>query len=1097
MFYPEKMMKNTSPNQTVHAWVEKLTLPTYPALDPDPNPMFFDSRDVQRAKGNIYPIPFSDQLSGEKVERVFEAVYLENEYIQVITLPELGGRIFAGQDKTNGYDFFYRHTVIKPALIGLFGPWISGGVEFNWPQHHRPSTFMPVSWSIERGADGSKTVWMGEHDPLNRTKGMVGVCLRPGKAVVETKVRLFNRTPFPQTFLWWANAGVHIDEQYQVIFPPDVHHTLFHTKEFVTSYPIARGHYGGKDYGEGTDISYWANSPATSFFAADSHYNFFGGYDHNRKAGVVHVADRHISPGKKFFTWGNGAFGHRWQRNLMDNTGEYLELMAGVYTDNQPDFSWIMPYETRTFRQTWYPIQAIGGMKNANTRAAINLEVADGEAQVGVYATEVIDGARVVLTSGQPLLDTVTRLSPGKPFIKTVTLPQDVEAGSLILRVLDSNSSEIISYITEPPGDGSLPEPYQPPLPPEKIESIEDLYLTGLHLEQYRHPVIAPEVYWQEALRRDPGESRCNVAMGKLFLRRGQFERAEVSFRAAVKRLTSRNPNPYDGEAHYNLGLALRWQGKLDEAYDALYRSTWNHAWQSAAFFALAQIDARRGDLYAALTHCERSLRTDIRNSATRNLKTALLRRLGDHQAATALAQETVTEDPLDYTAGWEQIQLATLLEHDRLVNEFSRLTRGDPQIYLDMAFDYAAAGLYSDAISLLEETAREPLYPMVAYALGYFYQQTGNAARSAEWYARGAKAPAGYCFPFRLDELVVLREVLRVNPDDGYASYYLGNLLYDKHQHREAVALWQEAVRLEPGLATAWRNLGLAAYNLKRDTEAAASYLEKAHQADPSEPRILFELDQLLKRKACPPDERLARLEACLSLVEKRDDLVLERAALYNRLGNPEQALELLSGRIFHAWEGGEGQVAGQYCQAQFLLARRYLETGDAAQALTHCEAGLAYPDNLGEVPSDVDLAPLWLYSGLALEQLGELEQARKAFEHVDQMGGWLSPARYYRAVALAHLNRADEAGEVLESMLKEVKADLARPAEQNYFYQALPSPVFDDDLNRLKETYLQGLAGLALLGLGESEEAKQAFARVLELDPSNLMSWEEFRRV
>jgi tetratricopeptide (TPR) repeat protein len=473
------------------------------------------------------------------------------------------------------------------------------------------------------------------------------------------------------------------------------------------------------------------------------------------------------------------------------------------------------------------------------------------------------------------------------------------------------------------------------------------------------------------------------------------------------------------------------------------------------------------------------------------------LRRSGDHQAASALAQETVIQDPLDYTAHWEQILLSTMLERDRLVDEFHRLTRGDAQIYLDLAFDYAAAGLWSDAISLLEDTAQGPIYPMVAYALGYFYQQSGNGAKSAEWYARGAKARADYCFPFRLDELNILREVLRVNPNDAFARYYLGNLLYDKHQHREAVALWQESVRLDPGLATAWRNLGLAAYNLKRDLEAAASHLEKAHQANSSDPRILFELDQLLKRKACPPEDRLARLEACLDLVEKRDDLVLERAALHNRLGQPEQALEILSRRTFHAWEGGEGQVAGQYCQAQFLLARQSLETGDAAQALFHCEAGLAYPNNLGEVPSDVDLAPLWLFSGLALEQLGELDQARKAFEQVDHMGGWLSPARYYRAIALAHLNRADEAGEVLQSLFTEAKTGLARSAEQNYFYQALPSPVFDDDLNQLKETYLQGLIGLAKLGLGETGEARQAFARVLELDPSHLIAWEEARRI
>ena len=189
-------------------------------------------------------------------------------------LPELGGRIFSGLDKTNGRDFFYRHQVIKPALISTFGPWISGGVEFNWPQHHRPSTFDPTDWVIQANADGSQTVWMGEHEPLNRTRGMVGVTLYPGQAVVETKVRLFNRTPFPQTFLWWANAGVPINDRYQVIFPPDVHYAVFHSKNPVTEYPLGKGVFaGGNDYGAGADLSWLVNSPgATSFFAAESKY---------------------------------------------------------------------------------------------------------------------------------------------------------------------------------------------------------------------------------------------------------------------------------------------------------------------------------------------------------------------------------------------------------------------------------------------------------------------------------------------------------------------------------------------------------------------------------------------------------------------------------------------------------------------------------------------------------------------------------------------------------------------------------------------------------------------------------------------------------
>jgi len=135
-------------------------------------------------------------------------------------LPQIGGRIHAARDKTKGYDIFYRQDVIKPALVGLAGPWISGGVEFNWPQHHRPATFMPVDAEIEHHPDGSVTVWCSDHDPMQRMKGMHGVCLHPGRSVIELKVRAHNRTTLTQTFLWWANVVTRVHEGYQSFFRP-------------------------------------------------------------------------------------------------------------------------------------------------------------------------------------------------------------------------------------------------------------------------------------------------------------------------------------------------------------------------------------------------------------------------------------------------------------------------------------------------------------------------------------------------------------------------------------------------------------------------------------------------------------------------------------------------------------------------------------------------------------------------------------------------------------------------------------------------------------------------------------------------------------
>jgi len=1094
------MNANSDP-YSVRAWVEPLTIPTYPVGAADPNPMFFERRNIQGAQGNIYPHPFTDQLASQKVERTYQAVYLENEYLQLIVLPEIGGRIFAGLDKTNGYDFFYRHQVIKPSLIGVFGPWISGGVEFNWPQHHRPSTFDPVDHIIEAHPDGSQTVWLSEHDPLNRTKGMVGICLHPGRALLETKVRLFNRTPIPQTFLWWQNAGVHINEQYQVIFPPDVHYAVYHAKNPVIGYPLAEGRYLANDYGAGTDISYWANSPAaTSFFAAESSYEFFGGYDHARNAGVVHVADGGVSPGKKFFTWGNGPFGHSWQKALMDDTGEYLELMAGVYTDNQPDFTWIAPYETKTFSQFWYPVQQIGGMKNANTRAAVNLEAAGGQATLGVYAVEALEDARVVLSAqGQILLGEITDLAPGGAFIRQVRLPAEVTEADLVLQVLDSQDNEVIRYQPEGEWDGQMAEPYQPPPEPADAGSVEELYLIGLHLEQYRHVAISPVPYWEEALRRDPGHSNSHTALGRRHFRSGEYSQAEAHFRQAVQRLTQRNYNPYDGEAHYNLGLALQYQGRYDEAYKAFSKAAWAFPWRSASNYGLAQIDCRRGNFIKSLEHLEGALQANPGNNKARNLKAAALRRLGRMEEAAECAAETLGMDPLDHWARYELL-LSAGSQAEPDPGELEKLVgrmRGDVQTILDIAFDYANAGLWQEAEDFLSlAAASEALYPMAAYAMGYFALQQDEAERAAQWMQRGAQAEPDYCFPWRLEELKVLETALEINPQDGRACYYLGNLLYDKKRYDEGVRYWQKAASHEPDFAIPWRNLGLASYNRQGDMEQALAAFEKAWQANPQDPRLLLEYDQLRRRKGVPPEERLGLLEAHLEVVMKRDDLVIERTSLLNRLGKPEKALEITSSHEFHAWEGGEGRAAAQHANAHWLLGRKALEAGEAGEALGHFIQGLEYPDNLGVVPSEAETIHLLYYKGLAHQQLGDAREARAAFEKVTNTWGDLN-GTYYQALALRALGQEDEAREKLHNLQRWARELAENGPSSNYFYAGKPSPIFEDDLKTYNRPAYLAAAGLACLGLGDLVGARSNLTQALALNPANLFAYEEVKRL
>ncbi len=361
-------------NPQVRVWIEELVLPTYLPHEPDKNPMFLEKRVYQGSSGKVYPLPFIDRIAEKPVDRTWKAVWIENDYLRVLVLPEIGGRIHRIQDKTNGYDLIYHQQVIKPALVGLAGPWISGGIEFNWPQHHRPATFLPVDYQVEAHADGSKTIWCSDHDPMTRMKGMHGVCLRPENSCVELKVRAYNRTPLVQTFLWWANIAARVHEGYQSFFPPDVQYIADHAKRAMSAYPLCQASYYGVNYGERgrkgvpanerpqqfipshsqgespspisknhiagnggvtnsipgklssrvpsyapNNLSWYANIPTPcSYMAIGSNEDFFGGYDHFAQAGLVHIANHHISPGKKQWTWGNHEFGYAWDRNLTD-----------------------------------------------------------------------------------------------------------------------------------------------------------------------------------------------------------------------------------------------------------------------------------------------------------------------------------------------------------------------------------------------------------------------------------------------------------------------------------------------------------------------------------------------------------------------------------------------------------------------------------------------------------------------------------------------------------------------------------------------------------------------------------------------------------
>jgi tetratricopeptide (TPR) repeat protein len=1078
-------------SEEVKAWAETIQIPTYKVGAPEKNPMFLEKRVYQGSSGAVYPHPVIDRVFDEREDRPYKALFLENRYLKIMILPEIGGRVQMALDKTNGYHFVYYNRVIKPALVGLAGPWISGGIEFNWPQHHRPSTFDPLDWSIQEQADGSKTIWCAEIERMFHTKGMHGFTLYPERAYLEIRVQLYNRTSEPQTFLWWANPAVHVHDDYQSVFPPDVHAVMDHGKRDVSSFPIATGTYYKVDYAPGTDISRYKNIPVpTSYMAYHSDFDFMGDYDHRAAAGMLHIANHHIVPGKKQWTWGHGEFGQAWDRQLTDEDGPYIELMCGAYTDNQPDFSWIQAGEEKSFTQVFMPYKKIGPACNANERAAIRLEVRDGHANLGVYLSSPQTVAVSLTCQGQLLYEKQAALDPENVLLDLVSLPMDTMPQDLTLRILDGNTV-LLEYTPLPDEKPAIPAPASPARPPQEIESQEELFLNGLHLEQYRHATYLPEPYYLEALRRDAGDSRCNNAMGLLLHRRGKFAEAESYFRRAIERLTQRNPNPYDGEPYYNLGLALRMQGRFAEAFDAFHKAIWNAAWQDSGYFELARLASRSGNIQQALDYIDRSLNRNSRHHKARHLKIALLRQAGNTEAARYESNLALSKDHMEYGAHWERF----LLDRDPA---FDQMVHPASEIYIELALDYAHAGLFEDAVRLLERSTSSS--PMVAYTLGWVLSESGRTNAAQQVFLHASDLPPDYCFPNRLEDVLILEAAMQTNQNDPRAPYYLGNFWYAHRRYEEAISCWERACKLNPGFPTAYRNLGLAYFNKRQDSDKALESFETAFALNPDDARVFFELDQLYKKLNRTPAWRLSLFKEHLDLVGRRDDLSVEYISLLNLTGHHEEAYQRIMQHKFHPWEGGEGKVTGQYVTSLVELARTALINGHYQDAIDALQKAQVYPYNLGEGKLfGAQENNIFYYLGCAYELSGNLPEARSSFEHAAT--GLSEPASaiyyndqppdmiFYQGLAHLKLKHPDTAGLIFTRLVGFGTAHLEDEVGMDYFAVSLPDfLVFDGNMRERHQIHCLYMMALGELGLGNAAPALAHFDAVLTRDASHM---------
>lgn len=990
----------------VKAYEEQVNMPTWEIGPPQVHSIFPD------AGTHIYPYTLNETLTNNKVDKTYNAVILENDYIKVMVLPEIGGRLHGAVDKTNDYVWMYWQKTIKPGLISMTGAWISGGIEWNFPHGHRPSCFMPVDHRIVHHDDGSATVWVGETEPIFRTRWLVGMTVFPGRSYVRCDYVFVNPTNHRRSFMFWATSATHANESTQAQYPGDM--VTGHGKHQFWNWPIHQG----------VDLTWWKNVPnASSFFAFNNPSEWFGVFDHEAQGGTVHVANHHIMPGKKLWTWGSGPSGRIWEDILTEGGGAYFEPQAGAWSDNQPDYHWIGPSEVKTAHDYWYPVRDIRGFHNANKDFAINTDLRDGVAFAGVYSTGVVDDHRVAFKNartGATLSEVPASISPDKPYVVEVPVGGGVTIYDLHLAVYDSEGNLVLETQRQPPKKVELPAGDKDPGDPKTMKQ-DELYHSGEWLDRFRRTGEAL-TYYREALEKDPEDSRTTAAMGFLALKQGRWREALEFLDKALKR-DSDNSRLYFGRGIAHLGLR-----NYQEAYNQFYRASYTYDYFSPAYLNLAKIDLRRGDFRAAIEKLTEAESQNGKFAGIQALKAAAWRRLGDHNRALAAADRALALDPMHYVAGYERF--LALKEAGGDISEWERSWRpvmhDAVQNHLELALAYAGCGLYAEADDVLAFYSQgaddAELNPMVNYYRGYFQELAGDPDAAARFYATARKGPAPYTNPHRLEGKAALEAAIRQEPGDANAHLFLGNLLYASGQREDGFAHWLKAAELNDGLSLAWRNVAYGERYLNKDLPASYEAYQKAARLDPGDARILLEIDQVASASGVTSSQRLAFLEKHLDAVNTRDDLIggvidlrLERGEIEDLKLNHD----MLSKHHFHSWEGKYG-IHHAWVEVNQKLGDVAFENGDLQTALRHYQQATEYPKNLEVAARTPDFrAHLNWNLAKAYKAMGRAGVANDYLAKViSEKYGRPHLGTYYQALAQKALGDDSEYGSLLDSL-------------------------------------------------------------------------------
>lgn len=1057
--------------QAVQARLGTIDLPTYLLGEEDPNPPF-----PLVNRHNVYPYTMLDDLTDRLETKSYRAVFLENEYLRAIVLPEMGGRLYSLYDKVSKREVFYRNHVVKYGLVALRGAWISGGIEFNFPDGHTVVTVSPVASTLRQNPDGSATAVVGDMDQVTGMHWEVALTLRPGQARLEQHVTLFNATPLTNLYWYWANAAVPATDDMQFIYP--MREAYPHMHGVVWNYPMH----------EGVDHSWYKNvRQPTSLFGRQVHRTFFGAYYHNAEYGVVHAADFREVPGKKIWTWGVAGDGLIWTDLLSDRDGPYNEIQSGRY-ETQLNYEFMAPHRVESWTEYWYPVRDLnGGFVEATRDLALNARTFAAAAaekqhvELSVCPTVEINGAKVRVKLGTQLLREFGPLAFKPPVVLKFGVPvEDLEAAkaNLAVEIASADGHVLLRWSASDPVDGNrdfvpgagarAPRSRSP-----ASMTVEELFREGVAQEKDGKDEAAAETYGQ-VLERDPGYIPALLKMAWGRYRAADFPAAEGFIARALGR------DATDPAVHYAAGVIYRGSERWTLAADAFWAAIHFGGPPAPAFVQLGELSIRQKNYEEAAKLLRQALAYDPEDALARTDLAVALRLAGKINEAGQAVAQALEKMPLLPFALAEQGRISEARGKSAAASAASPAAWAKPlpadvQNYLEVAAWYRGLDDLPSSDAVLH--AAEKLFgtharsPLVYYYLASNARREGQDSRAEEYAAKAAAAPHAKVFPHRLADALAVNEALQRHPLDAHAQYFVGNFLFARGRYEEASAMWFQALGEGFEYSVLARNLGLYAWRVKKDLTGAAGFYAKAIQLAPDDYRLYTDLDEIYFQ-AGDISSRAKLFAQAPAAVLERDTVRVRRAFLLVQQRQYEQALELLMAHRFKPWEGGE-IVRQIFVLANLELGRAKLAAGKSPEAEQAFRRAMEYPPNLGvgkpDKTSDEE-ALFWL--GEASQAAGNAQAAHAAWQQAASGGKEKSgTSRVFQALALRRLGRTEEAEKILSELLQAAAGD--KP-----------------------DAYSLYVAGLVERSHNHPEAAQKNLRRALEVDPTFWLARIELER-